>query len=119
MNNKISILIPTYKSKNALDLCIRSCVEGCDNLKNIEILIGVDGTFEICKEILDKWKQYIKTLILEENVGLSRTTNLLVYNASYDLILILNDDNVALYRYSMERSQNSITLDNRIAEKLQ
>jgi glycosyltransferase involved in cell wall biosynthesis len=98
---KISVLIPTYRSIDSLDLCIRSCIEGCTNLENIEIIIGVDGTYEICKPILEKWNNFIKILPLEENIGLCRMTNLLVYNASYPLILILNDDNVAPSEYNI------------------
>ena len=33
-------------------------------------------------------------MILEENQGLCRATNIGVYNAKYDLILVVNDDNV-------------------------
>jgi glycosyltransferase involved in cell wall biosynthesis len=92
--SKISVLIPTYKSVDALNLCIKSCVEGCYDLKGIEIIIGVDGTYEICKSVLDKWEKFINILPLDENVGLCRLTNLLVYNASNPLVLIVNDDNV-------------------------
>ena len=88
----ISVIIPTYKSPDALDLCLRSAVEGQQN-KN-QIIVVVDGFYEINKEILEKWSEHIDVLNLEENVGTPRATNLGVYNASHDKILIVNDDNV-------------------------
>ena len=88
----ISVIIPTYKSPDALDLCLRSAVEGQQN-KN-QIIVVVDGFYEINKEILEKWSEHIDVLNLEENVGTPRATNLGVYNASHDKIFIANDDNV-------------------------
>ena len=88
----ISVIIPTYKSPQALDLCLRSAIEGQMN-KN-QIIVVVDGFYEINKEVLEKWKDSIEVLNLEENVGLCRGTNLGVYNATNDKILIVNDDNV-------------------------
>jgi glycosyltransferase involved in cell wall biosynthesis len=88
----ISVIIPTYKNPEMLDLCLRSAVEGQQN-KN-QIIVVVDGFYDINKEVLEKWSEHIDILNLEENVGLCRGTNLGVYNAKYDKILIVNDDNV-------------------------
>ena len=88
----ISVIIPTYKSPVALDLCLRSAIEGQVN-KN-EIIVVVDGFYDLNKEVLEKWKDSIFVLNLEENVGLCKGTNLGVYNASNEQILIVNDDNV-------------------------
>lgn len=88
----ISVIIPTYKSPEALDLCLRSAVEG--QVNNNQIIVVVDGFYDLNKEVLDKWKDYIEILNLQENVGLCRGTNLGVYNATSDKVLIVNDDNV-------------------------
>jgi glycosyltransferase involved in cell wall biosynthesis len=88
----ISAIIPTYKSPEMLDLCLRSAIEGQQN-KN-QIIVVVDGFYDINKEVLEKHKEHIDVLNLEQNVGLCRGTNLGVYNAQYDKILIVNDDNV-------------------------
>jgi GT2 family glycosyltransferase len=88
----ISTIIPTYKNPDALELCLRSAIEGQQN-KN-QIIVVVDGFYEINKEVLEKYADYIDILNMEENVGLCRGTNLGVYNAYYDKILIVNDDNV-------------------------
>jgi len=88
----ISVIIPTYKSPEMLDLCLRSCVEGQQN-KN-QIIVVVDGFYDLNKEVLEKWSEHIDILNLEQNVGLCRGTNLGVYNAQHDKILIVNDDNI-------------------------
>jgi len=89
----ISVIIPTYKSPEMLDLCLRSCIEGQQGRKN-QIIVVVDGFYDINKEVLEKYAKSIDILNLEENVGLCRGTNLGVYNAKHDLVLIVNDDNV-------------------------
>jgi glycosyltransferase involved in cell wall biosynthesis len=88
----ISVIIPTYKSPEALDLCLRSAIKGQINAN--EIIVVVDGFYDLNKEVLEKWKDHIEVLNLEENVGLCRGTNLGVSNASNRKILIVNDDNV-------------------------
>ena len=88
----ISVIIPTYQSPEALDLCLTSCIEGQTN-KN-QIIVVVDGFYDINKDVLEKYAESIDILNLEDNVGLCRATNLGVYNAKYELILIVNDDNV-------------------------
>jgi glycosyltransferase involved in cell wall biosynthesis len=46
----ISVIITTYKEPEALDLCLRSAIEGQRN-KN-QIIVVVDGFYDINKEIL-------------------------------------------------------------------
>jgi glycosyltransferase involved in cell wall biosynthesis len=88
----ISVIIPTYKEPEALDVCLRSAING-QRLNN-QIIVVVDGFYEVNKEVLDKYEDSIEILVLEENAGLCRATNLGVYNAKFDKILIVNDDNV-------------------------
>jgi glycosyltransferase involved in cell wall biosynthesis len=88
----ISVIIPTYQSPDSLNLCLESAIKGQNN-KN-EIIIVIDGFYNLNQEVLKKWKDDILILNLEQNVGLCRGTNLGVYNASNDAILIVNDDNV-------------------------
>lgn len=88
----ISVIIPTYREPEVLDLCLKSCIEGQTNRN--EIIVVVDGFYEENKEVLYKYQDDISVLDLKQNQGLARATNLGVYNASNDLILIVNDDNV-------------------------
>jgi len=91
-SNLISVIIPTYKEPEVLDVCLKSAITG-QRLNN-QIIVVVDGFYEVNREVLEKYKDSIQILILEENAGLCRATNLGVYNAEFDYILIVNDDNV-------------------------
>jgi glycosyltransferase involved in cell wall biosynthesis len=112
----ISVIIPTYKEPEALDLCLRSATEGQSN--NNEIIVVVDGFYDINKEVLEKYKDKINILDLEENQGLCRATNLGVYNASNELILVVNDDNIFPINWDeqLERAYqpNSVLTPNQI-----
>jgi GT2 family glycosyltransferase len=55
----ISVIIPTYKSPDVLDLCLRSVIEGQANQN--QIIVVVDGFYDINKE---EWKRRLD--ILEE-----------------------------------------------------
>ena len=88
----ISVIIPTFKSPKMLDLCLKSAITG-QSEKN-QIIVVVDGHYDINKEVLNKYTEHIDILNMEQNVGLCRGTNLGVMNAHHDKILIVNDDNV-------------------------
>ena len=86
----ISVVIPTYKEPEALDLCLRSAIEGQKN-KN-QIIVVVDGFYDINKDVLEKWHDHIDVLNIEENVGMIRAMNLGHYNAQHDLVFHVQDD---------------------------
>ncbi len=90
--NKISVIIPTYKAPEYLDLCIKSILKGRNN--DCEIVVVVDGTYDINREVIKKYKDNIELLSFSENMGLSSATNHGIYKSSNDIILIVNDDNV-------------------------
>jgi len=113
----ISVIVPTFRSPDALDLCLRSAIEGQQG-RNNQIIVVVDGHYDINKEILEKYAKSIDILNLEQNVGLCRGTNLGVYNAKYDLILIVNDDNVFPKDWDIhlekDHTKNSVLSPNQI-----
>jgi len=88
----ISVIIPTYKAPEALEICLHSATvnQSHDN----QIIVVVDGFYDLNKDVLEKYKDRVSILDLETNQGLCKATNLGVYNAQYDKILIVNDDNV-------------------------
>ena len=88
----ISVIIPTYKAPEALEICIHSAIKNQVNTN--QIIVVVDGFLDLNKHILEKYEEHICILDLEENQGLCKATNLGVYNAEFDKILIVNDDNV-------------------------
>lgn len=88
----ISVIIPTYKSPEVLDLCLKSAIEG--QVNNNEIIVVVDGTYKENEQILKKYEKNILILNIPNNVGTCRATNMGVYNSTHEKILIVNDDNV-------------------------
>lgn len=88
----ISVIIPTFKTPQALDLCLKSAIEG--QTKENEILVVVDGTLETNKDVLSKYYSKIQPCVLNNNVGMSRAQNTGVSLAKNKRILITNDDNV-------------------------
>ena len=96
----ISVIIPTYKEPDYLDLCLQSAIEN-QNEQN-EIIVVVDGFYGLNKSVLDKYSSKINVLDLGENQGLSVATNWGVYNATSDYVLIVNDDNVFPKNWDIE-----------------
>ena len=88
----ISVIIPTYRNPEYLDLCLKSAIEQQDN-KN-EIIVAVDGYYDESKDILEKYKDNISVLDLGHNQGMQQALNLGVMNATNEIIFIVNDDNV-------------------------
>lgn len=88
----ISVIIPTYHQHEALDLCLRSAIEGQQN-KN-QIIVVENGYWKPNEEIFKKYANNIDILRLEENVGMMRAMNLGTYNAENELVLHVHDDNV-------------------------
>ena len=96
----ISVIIPTYKEPEVLDLCLHSAIEG--QMQQNQIIVVVDGYYDINKDVLEKYKDKIQILVSDENVGLCRATNLGVYNAVNELILVVNDDNVFPHSWDID-----------------
>jgi glycosyltransferase involved in cell wall biosynthesis len=88
----ISIIIPTYRNPEYLDICLQSAIK-YQKYEN-EIIVAVDGYIEESQHILDKHKDKIKVLDLGMNQGMQQALNLAVMNASNEVIFIVNDDNV-------------------------
>ena len=88
----ISLIIPTYRNPEYLDICLKSAIENQIN-KN-EIIVAVDGFIEESQHILNKYKKDIQILNLGNNQGMQTALNLAVMNATNDILCIINDDNV-------------------------
>lgn len=87
----ISVIIPTYKEPEYLDLCLESAFKG--QSEDNEIIVVVDGFLELNKSVLNKYPK-VNIVDLGVNRGLSIATNIGVYHSSHDKILVVNDDNV-------------------------
>ena len=88
----ISLVIPTYRNPEYLDICLKSAIENQVN-KN-EIIVTIDGFIEESQYVLDKYKDSIQVLDLGENQGFQTSHNLSVINATNEIVCIINDDNI-------------------------
>lgn len=88
----ISLVIPTYRNPDCLDVCLKSAIEN-QSSKN-QILVAVDGFFEESRKVLEKYQEHVQILDLEENRGMQTALNIGVMNAVNECVLIINDDNV-------------------------
>jgi glycosyltransferase involved in cell wall biosynthesis len=95
----ISLIIPTYRNPAYLDICLFSAID--QQVHKNEIIVVVDGFIEESQEVLDKYKDNINVLDLGENQGMQHALNLGVMNATNELILIVNDDNVFCKDYDL------------------
>ena len=78
----ISVIIPTYKEPEYLDLCIESILSG-QKYKN-EIVVVVDGTKDINQSVLDKYKDKIKPIIFAGQLCvIFNKINQLIFNSSF------------------------------------
>lgn len=88
----ITVIIPTYRNSECLDICLKSIVD--NQSQNNEIIVAVDGFIEESQHILDKYEGFIKVLDLQQNQGMQAAINLAVMNSTNECILVINDDNV-------------------------
>ena len=88
----LSLIIPSYRNPECLDLCLKSVFDNQQN--NNQIIVAIDGFIEESREVLDKYKDKINLLDLGTNQGMQQALNLGVMNAVNEKICIINDDNV-------------------------
>jgi len=110
--NSITVIIPTYKSSDSLDLCIRSAIAGQQN-KN-QIIVAVDGTMQLNRSTLNKYKDDIQVLDFANNVGIMTVMNHSAYAAKSDLLLFVNDDNVFPRNWDTILLEDMNKLDNTV-----
>lgn len=88
----VSLIIPSYRNPECLDICLKSALEG--QVNNNQIVVAIDGFIEESQHILEKYKDNISLLDLGHNQGMQQALNLGVMNAINERIVIINDDNV-------------------------
>ena len=111
----ITIIIPTYRNPEYLDICLKSAIEQ-QSMKN-EIIVAVDGFIEESQLVLDKYKNDIQILDLGENQGMQMALNLGVMNATNEIIFIVNDDNVFCKNYDLTISKEIVCASVGIGDK--
>jgi len=88
----ISAIIPTYRTPQYLDLCLRSATENAVR-PDTEIIVVIDGFVDESRAVVEKYSN-VSVIPLEKNHGMQAALNVGVMNATNPYILIENDDNV-------------------------
>jgi GT2 family glycosyltransferase len=89
----ISLIIPSYKNPECLDLCLKSAIEN-KLLTETEIVVTIDGYPEVSKHIIEKYNNRVNFLVYDENTGMQNAINSAVYQCKNNYIFIINEDNV-------------------------
>jgi len=88
---KVSIVIVCYNSEKYIKFAIESIKQ--QKYKNWELIIVNDGSCDITKKIIEKYKsKKIKIISLKRNVGAYKATNLAFKKTSGKYIAILDSD---------------------------
>ena len=91
--NKVSIILPYYKKKNFFNQCIKSAIN--QSYKNKEIIIIYDDTdkqeLEYIKKKIANHK-YIKLIINNKNLGVSKSRNIGIKKSKGEYIAFLDCD---------------------------
>ena len=75
MNLEISIIIPVYNREKYIGRCLRSLLTQSFGVKNFEMIVIDDGSTDDTKKILNAFKEDIKIITNEENIGLPASLN--------------------------------------------
>ena len=88
----VSVIVPVYNVEKQLDRCINSLV--AQTYKNIEIILVVDGSPDICGAICDMYgaKDSRIKIIQKTNGGLSSARNAGLQTFSGDYLLFVDSD---------------------------
>lgn len=93
MNEKVSIVLPTYNRGFLLDKAIRSCLQ--QTYSNIELIIVNDGSTDNTDEVVEPFLNDSRVIYLKkENEGLPKALNYGFQHATGEFFTWTSDDNV-------------------------
>lgn len=95
---KVSIIIPMYNAETTIEKCLNSVVNQLPEDK-FEIVIVDDGSKDSSANVVKKFiaqHNYDISFIQQENKGVSSARNRAIKNAKYDLIALIDSDDIWL-----------------------
>lgn len=108
----VSIILPTYRNPEYLDICLRSLTE---NQKN-EIIVVVDGFLELSESVLTKYPG-INVITLQNNMGMQHAINIGVMQATSKYVCVANDDNVFPENFDARLKQEIVKCESQYGDK--
>jgi glycosyltransferase involved in cell wall biosynthesis len=88
----VSILLATYNGEKFIKQSIDSIIN--QSFKNWELLIGINGTIDNTKNIVESYKDDRIKIFEYDEKGKAKTLNKLLKEAKYDWIALQDDDDV-------------------------
>ncbi len=89
---RVSVVIPVHNRESTISSCIESVLN--QTRKAEEIIVVNDGSTDSTGEIIDGYKDKIRTLHLTENFGVSRARNEGIKQSLYEWIAFLDSDDL-------------------------
>lgn len=92
MADKISVIVPVYKTEEYLDKCVKSIIN--QTYKNLEIILVDDGSPDNCPKMCDDWanKDSRIKVIHKTNGGLSSARNAGIEAAAGNYLMFTDSD---------------------------
>lgn len=93
----LSIIIPSFNTKNLLDRCLKSIVNSLrSSSMQYEIIVVDNASKDGTRELLKSKYPRVKTILKNMNIGYGRSNNLAIKESKGKYILLLNSDTVVL-----------------------
>ena len=112
----ISVIIPSYRNPKCLDICLESALKNQHKVN--QIICVLDGYVEESEHIIEKYKDKVGFVPNPKNQGMQHSLNVGVWNATNEMILIVNDDNVFPVNWDLilteDYKQNLVITPNQI-----
>lgn len=112
---KVSVIVPAYNAEKNIEQCINSIAT--QTYKNIEIIIVNDGskdnTKNICKNLKNKYTNII--IINQKNMGVSKSRNVGIDNATGDYIMFVDSDDFVdenIIEIMLKNHENDLVISN-------
>ena len=109
MNEKVSVIIPTYNNDKYLGKCIDSVLK--QTYKNIEIIIINDGSTDKTDFVVEKYKDERIKYYKNKNQGIGKSRNYGIKQSSGEYLMFVDSDDY-INENAVEEMIKKITSDN-------
>ncbi len=101
----VSVLMTTYNKSFYLNLTLAAYVK--QSYKEFEIVIVDDGSTDDTKKVVDKYSALLNIKYLyQTNMGISKAKRKALENASYDYVILTDDDRMPCVDFVKKHKQN-------------
>lgn len=106
----VSVIIPTHNYGRFVARAIRSCYDQSLERGKFEIIVIDDASTDVTKEVLEGYKDIIRLISLDKNVGLAEARNIGVKNAKAQYVVFVDADDYV--HHDMLKIQSTFLTEN-------